>query len=124
MRKNLIKETIYSSDGLNHIRAGYYLSLVTNKISFTKDNKVKFNTYHFIWHLLIHIGKYFYYKSIFEKLPKFKKTIWIFDNLGLKKLPELKKKYYTYLDIFHKTQNIYQKIEQKEFWNKILYKGE
>jgi len=119
-RNQLITDTIGFADGMNHLRAGYYLEKTLSKINRDSYSNVKFSFRHFIWHILIHIGKYFYVKKIFEKLPKFKKTIWIFDNLKLKKLPEFQKRYYGFLDRFHNENKIEEKIKEQSFWERMI----
>ncbi len=119
-RQEIIVDTIGYSDGMNHIRAGYYLNKTLNKIKPNPNKKIKLNLSYLIWYYLVHIGKYFYKKEIFEKLPKFKKTIWIFDNLALKEIPEFKKKYFDYLDSFHEKNNIPEKIKSDKFWEELL----
>ncbi len=119
-REILTEETIGFADGLNHIRAGYYLEKSLSKTKPGSKPKVKFNASHFIWYCLVHIGKYFYSEKIFKTIPKLSKTIWIFENYKLKNLPNLKNKYFKYLDDFYKKNNINEKITTDEFWKQIL----
>ena len=119
-RQKFIVETVGYSDGMNHIRAGYYLKKTLDKTKPNSNPKVKLNFSYLMWYYLVHIGKYFYKKEIFRRLPKFKKTIWIFDNLELKEIPQLKQKYFRYLDIFHEKNNIPERIKLDKFWQEIL----
>lgn len=119
-RKQLITDTIGFADGMNHIRAGYFLKKTLSKINTESYSKVKFSWRHFMWYILVNGGKYFYIKKIFEKLPKFKKTIWIFDNLKLRKLSELQKQYYVFLDRFYNENKIDEKIKEQSFWEQII----
>lgn len=124
IRQSLIKETIHFDDGYNHIRAGCILSKVLKNIDPNPEKHVRFNINNYIWYILVHLGKHFYSKRLFEKLPKFKKTVWIFNNLKLKELHPTKEKYYRFLDKFHKKEKIPTRIKQEEFCNKIFVKDE
>jgi hypothetical protein len=116
-REGIIRDTIGFNDGLNHLRAGYYLGKTVQNINSVK--KVKFNLNHFKKYLLMEIGKYFYIKKIFAKLPKFKKTIWIFDNYKLKNLEKVKSRYYSYFDDFYKKNGLDKKISNKSIWKEL-----
>ncbi len=119
-RIQLIKDTIGFGDGLNHVRAGYYLGKVLPDIDKSGTKKIRFSFNHFIKYMLLEIGKYFYFRPLFRILPKFKKTIWIFERFRLKNIQILKNKYYPYLDQFHEQRNISTKINSEEFWNTII----
>lgn len=101
-RMEILKNVIGFADGLNHVRAGYYLSKTIEKIKPNKKKKIKLNLLYFTRYILLNIGKYFYHKTIFEKLPKLKKTIWIFEQYRLTNIEPLKKKYFPYISEFHK----------------------
>jgi hypothetical protein len=119
-RKKLTSETIGFADGMNHIRTSFYFGKMIEKVSVDTIPKVKINIKYMRWFYMIRIGKLFYCKNIFIRLPKFKKTIWVFENMYLKNIPILKKEYYVYLDEFHNRNNIPQKITSKEFWDEVL----
>jgi len=118
-RKKIFEDVIGFADGMNHIRAGYYLGKTVENIKAHNTN-VKFNLLFFIRYLLMSIGQFFYIKSIFIKLPKFKKTLWIFDRFKLKNIEPQKEKYFGYLEEFHLKNNIAEKIENEDFWKNIL----
>ncbi len=120
-RKEIIYNVIGFADGMNHIRAGYYLGKTVEKI-YSEENtkKVQFNFLFFIRYLLMIIGSVFYIKALFIKFPKFKKTVWIFDRHKLKNIDSLKIKYFIYLNNFHKKNNISEKIKTSAFWENIL----
>ena len=123
IRENLIKSVIGFSDGMNHIRTGYYLNKTIQKFmngSRSSPKRIKLNLRYFLMYLAMHIGKYFYSRPIFEKLPKFKKTIWIFERFRLKEFPKLKQRSDTCLDEFHEKHSIKTKITQQEFWDKLI----
>ena len=121
-RKEIFEYVIGFPDGYNHIRAGYYLAKTVKKIQQESNNrkKVKLNPLYFTRHVLTTIGKPFYNKTVFSKLPKFKKTVWVFERQDLKNFETLKQKYYKYLDNFHKKNNIPEKIKSEEFFEQIL----
>jgi|AntAceMinimDraft_17_1070374.scaffolds.fasta_scaffold00443_4 hypothetical protein len=118
-RAKIISQTIGYSDGLNHLRAGFYLKKTIAAIP-TKKVKVKLNLRYFIMYILLHVGQVFYNKKIFIKLPKFKKTVWLFERFKLKKFWILKEKYYRYLDEFYKKNSFNEKIKQNKFWEKLI----
>jgi len=121
IRNKLISDTIGFDDGLNHLRAGYYLQETIRSTDPDHRVKVRFSFRFFTMHLLMIFGKCFYHKTLFQNLPKFKKTIWIFENFRLKNIPELKKKYYPYLTAFYKQHHLPQKIENQTIWKEIIF---
>jgi len=64
------------------------------------------------------VGKIFYIRSLFLLLPKFKKTVWIFDRCNLKNISVLQNTYYPYLDEFYRENGLDSLESQKEFWKK------
>ncbi len=119
-REEIIKNVIGFADGYNHIRAGYYLAKVVNNIQPNINRKVKFNLLYFLRYVLMHLGDIFYVKSIFIKLPRFKKTLWIFERYKLRNIESLKQEYFVYLDKFYKKNNLSDKIKTEPFWKQIL----
>lgn len=119
-RKRLIADTIGFGDGLNHIRTGYWLGKVLNEITPSVRPRVKLNVKYFTWYLLMITGQLFYIRRVFKVLPKFKKTIWIFDRFRLKNIPLLKKSYWPQLDKFHMDNDVERSITRKEFWDKLF----
>lgn len=120
-RKQLIKDTIGFGDGLNHLRTGYYLKKVVQEIrSGGQAKRYRFSRKYFIRYAAIYITRFFYIRSLFSMLPKFKKTVWIFERYKLKKLPLLKDKYYKYLDEFYKKNSLKSKIENNSIWDEII----
>lgn len=119
-RVQIFENVIGFSDGMNHLRAGYYLRKTIEKIQTENKIKVQFNLLFFIRFLLMSIGGFFYIKSLFLKLPKFKKTIWIFDRYKLKNIDILKEKYFGYLNDFHDKNNLAKKIENTDFLENLF----
>ena len=119
-QKRLFREIIGWDDGLNHVRTGYYLKKVIDGIQPGTPKKVKLNFSHFLKYFLLHAGKYFYHKGLFLKLPKFRKTIWIFERFRLEGLEKLKNTYFGYLNSFYEKQDLKNKIENKAFWDNLF----
>lgn len=119
-RKQLIEDIIGFGDGLNHIRTGHYLAKVLKGIDPGQKPVVRIWLRHLLKYMLMHAGKYLYNRSIFLKLPKFRKTVWIFDRFRLKNLPAVKDKYYSFLDDFYMENDLPRKFKDDAFW-KGLY---
>jgi len=119
-RQRILENVIGFADGLNHIRAGYYLSKTVERIQQKNSKNVKIKVLYVLRFFLLHIGKYFYNKSLFLKLPRFKKTIWIFERYKLNDFNNNKQVAYKYLDDFHEKNAIRLKIGDKEFWKNLL----
>jgi hypothetical protein len=120
-RQELIRNTIGYGDGFNHVRAGYYLEKALQKVR-RNEKKHIFSFSHFIKYILLHIGKYFYIKPIFEKLPKFKKTIWVFDRYRLSNLEKLQKQYWPYLEKFYRKHKIAEKYRDGSLAKTLIEK--
>ncbi len=118
-RSRLIKDTVGFGDGLNHLRASYYLKNVLEEIKPGK-RPVKISLKFLIMFLLMETGKYFYVKSIFLKLPRFKKTTWIFDNFRLKKIPDTLRRYSKYLDDFYKQKKLDEIVNNQDKFNRFM----
>lgn len=118
-RKQLIKDTIGFDDGLNHLRAGFYLKKITEETK-AYDSKVSFSFRFFKMFILMQIGRLFYNKRIFLKLPKFRKTVWIFDKYKLKNIYKLKPRYDSFLDDFYKKNQLDKQIKNNNIWHKII----
>lgn len=116
-RHKLVSDTIGYSDGLNHLRAVYYFSKSLNKPHSTRTPKL--NLRHLRLYYLMHWGKYFYRKAIFEKLPYFRKTIYVFESMNLDDLESRKDEYYESLDRFYAEKNI-DKAIRNEDWSQIF----
>lgn len=117
LRKKNIEESIGYADGLNHLRAAYYLNESLLK-SRQKLKKPHFRLRFYLRSLSQHVGRRFYIRPLFLLLPKFKKTVWIFDRCNLENISVLKNRYYPYLDEFYTKNGLADMDSQKEFWNK------
>jgi surface carbohydrate biosynthesis protein len=116
-RNDIIKNSIGFDDGFNHLRIikSFKPYLKTAK----KPDKIKINWRFFRLYLLLHLGKNFYKKSIYEKLPKFKKTIWVFENQKLEKIRSSKEKNFKDLDDFYTKNQITTISEIERFIEKL-----
>jgi len=103
-REQLIQDTIGFGDGLNHMRAASYFSKSLSKGN--NQKKPKLNWRHIRLYYLMHLGKYFYNKQLFQNLPFFKKTIYVFENRGLPGFNGLKENYFQKIKLFHRERNI------------------
>jgi len=118
-REELIKNTIGFGDGYNHIRAGFYFKNILDHID-RNQKKHLFSFSHFIKYILLHLGKNFYIKSIFEDLPKFKKTIWIFERFRLSNVENLKLQYWSYFDDFYEKNNIIRRYREGTLFKNLI----
>lgn len=116
-RNNIIKNSIGYDDGFNHLRVIKAFKPYLNNLNSPK--KIQLNWKFLRLYLLLHIGKLFYFKVIFEKLPKFKKTIWIFENYKLKKIRHSREKVYKDLDQFYLQNKISTISEIEQFIEKL-----
>jgi surface carbohydrate biosynthesis protein len=117
-RKKIIQNSIGFSDGLNHLRAAYYFQPFLDA---SQNNKIKppINLKFLKLYCFLQLGKLFYTRSLFEKIPKLKKNIWAMENYRLSKVKELKTSTYNQLDTFYKKNNLTQKLSTLEFWEKL-----
>lgn len=108
-RGKLISDTIGFSDGFNHIRTGFYLRKAIEEGRF-KPKKYQFKLKFLFRYLLIYVGKYFYNKTVFFKLPKFKKSIWILERYKLERVRHFRNEYWPYLENFYKNHKIEERF--------------
>lgn len=112
-RKNIIKNSIGFDDGFNHLRVIKFIKPFLSRVK--SPLKVELNWRFLKFYLLLHFGKYFYSKRIFENLPKLKKTIWIFENYNLKSIKSKKTKVFQDLDEFYRVNNLNSYSEINKF---------
>jgi hypothetical protein len=67
----------------------------------------------------LHVGKYFYIPKLFKRLPKLKKTVWVFENYSLDKIKNQKKDVYRDLDSFYSKHNLDSKIINGSIWDEL-----
>lgn len=119
-RETIIRNTIGYGDGFNHARAAYYLKKVLEKPA--EKPRFRFNPGYFTMYALLHLGKYFYKRWLFMILPKFKKTVWIFEKYKLAGISQLKKKYTFFLERFYAKNQVDERLQQDTFFNDIMEK--
>ena len=121
MRKELIRDIIGFGDGMNHIRASYYLQQTIGKAKLKIQNsKFKIIVWHWLVYSLIRIAGPFYNRAVYSKLWKFKKHLWVFENYKMEKLHNLYEKYIPFYDEFYQENDIIQKFKNKSLFNDSL----
>ncbi|MFY0690143.1 MAG: hypothetical protein JXQ90_23420 [Cyclobacteriaceae bacterium] len=103
-RRDEINKSIGWSDGKNHLRAFFYFA--NTVLGWNKSIIFGINWKHLRLYLLMNIGQYFYNKRLFKKLPKFKKTIYVFENRSMEGYHQRKNEYYSDLKDFHKKHDV------------------
>ena len=107
-RQEVVAYTIGCNDGLNHVRAAWYLE----KTMYFRKGKYQFMTF------LMRAGALVYYRPLFLSLPKFKKTTWIFDNFRLKNAEYRKQEYLHQLPEFYKNLISGATIRKEQLYDK------
>jgi len=81
-RAEVIRESIGFADGLNHLRAGRAIADSIHKMA-EPVIRPRISPYFLRLYLLLHVGKWFFNRWLFSRLPKFKKTVWVFEERKL-----------------------------------------
>jgi len=118
-RNKIIADAIGYGDGFNHIRTAYYLKKSLDNID-TKSRIPKLSWRYFSMYILMQMGKLFYIRSIFRLLPKFKKTLWVFDRRKLKNIPVLQKKYQLFMEEFYQKHNIGKRFKEGSLFEELI----
>jgi hypothetical protein len=120
-REQIYKETIGFADGMNHIRAGYYLKKTLESVrpGEGKTKGIAFSLKYGFMYSLLMTGKYFYIKDFFLRLPKFKKTVWMFEKWRLKNVRTLQHHYKKFLDRFYIEKKISEKVRSNKIWDEL-----
>lgn len=120
-RHDIFRETIGFADGMNHLRAGFYLGKVLSEINPGEGKKrtVKFSRRYRFMYFLLMTGRFFYIRSLFLKLPKFRKTVWMFEKWRLENVRKLQMHYKPFLDRFYSEKNISEKVKSNELWKEL-----
>lgn len=113
-RQTLIKDSIGFNDGKNHLRA--MVKFKDTLLEKPLKKNFSLNLRHLRLYLLMHLGRHFYYKSLFLRLPKFKKTVYVFENRKMPGFIDRKKECFAALDRFYKEQGIDRKLKNNN-WN-------
>jgi len=117
-RQEILSDAIGFADGLNHLRAVKAFLPFLNKHKKTTTNPV-FNWTFFRRYVLLHVGKYFFHEALFKRLPKFKKTVWLYKNRTLHEINDLKPQLYHDLDAFYERKGLNKKIESGAIWQEL-----
>lgn len=121
IRDKIIIDCIGFSDGMNHVRAAYYLQKAILKSKQTKkDVSYQFNPKHYLMYVLIILGKLFFYKKLYSLFPKTRKFIWVFEQYTLKKTYDLLHKYAPQLDDFYAKNNIQERLDKGLLFKELL----
>ncbi len=120
-RKQIYKETIGFADGMNHIRAGYFLMKSLEDIvpEEGKDRSINFSFKYWFMYFLLMTGRFFYQKNLFLKLPKFRKTVWMFEKWRLENVRRLQSHYKKYLDRFYKKHSVSERVRDNSIWDEL-----
>ncbi len=120
-RTEILKNTIGSDDGMNHMRAGYYLEKALKDIEpgEGKSRKITFKFKFWFMRFLLVTGSFLYIKKLFLILPKFKKTVWMFDTWKLRNLSLLQKRYGPYMKSFYRKNKISEKYSEGRLWESL-----
>ncbi len=119
-RKELVRNIAGFGDGLNHIRASYYLNKTIEKLKIKSAPEYKFNFLYFLYHIFTITGGLFYIRSFYRKLYKFNKHLWVFENYKMKEIESLYSYYYPFLEEFYKKNEIKDKFEKGDLFNSIF----
>ncbi len=118
LREKAIEDSIGFGDGKNHLRVAYHFrKSIPEK---HQSRKVPLNLRHLRLFLLMHLGRFFYNRALFMRLPKFKKTLYVFENRLMPGFEERKKACYDFLEQFHKKEGIDAELEMNN-WSKFKY---
>lgn len=120
-RRQIINSVIGFSDGLNHARAGIYLRQVLATIEAGKTKRAKRSLLFFFRYLLITVLRPFYVRSLFLKIPKLKKAVWIFDNWRMDRFEAFRRFCYPHLERVHKKWNLQEIIRDESKTQKFLH---
>ncbi len=112
-RVQAVKNSIGYSDGLNHLRALYYFR--ESLPSYHKQRNLSLSLRHLRLYILMHLGRLLYSKQLFKKMPKFRKTIYVFENRTMPGLEERKHQVYSDLNDFHKNLGITEKLKENDW---------
>jgi surface carbohydrate biosynthesis protein len=117
-RNQIIENSIGFADGLNHLRCAKGFKPYLDSLE-PSNLKTSFNGKFLRLYLLLHIGKYFYIPWLFKRLPKLKKTVWVFENYNLEKIKNSRAHNFKLLDHFYELNNLKDQVKNNEIWEKL-----
>jgi hypothetical protein len=112
-RTSLMNAAIGFHDGFNHLRTLYYFRHSIPQVSAKKE--IPLNWRHLRLYLLMHVGRFFYHKKLFLKLPGFRKSIYVFENRNLPHFEKRKEKVYSALRGFHQKMKISPFLDENKW---------
>ncbi len=122
-RSKIITNSIGVADGFNHIRSAYYFKQSLDNIKLNERiQKVKIGAYFTLFYYFYHLFKYVYHRPLFAKIPKLKKTLFIFEKWALPDLKQRKESIRTYMGSFYKKKGILPVQSQEDSWWKRFFK--
>jgi hypothetical protein len=123
-RNSKLENSYGYTDGMNHIRTGFYFEKMLKKIEKDKPEfRPLFSLKYTLMWLAMSLGKYFYNRKVFAMLPKFKKTIWIFERNKMWLLEDYKKQYALFMKKFYEKNNLDERIKNRALFNEIIDTG-
>ncbi|MCC5929694.1 MAG: hypothetical protein JJU28_10645 [Cyclobacteriaceae bacterium] len=118
-RQQLITDTIGWGDGFNHIRTAYFVEKTLEQLPGGSASKPRFSLKYAWMYVLMELGKYFYIRIVFIRLPKFKKTIWIFEKFRLRNIPVLQARYTQFMEDFYSKHRIADKYRKGSLYAEL-----
>jgi surface carbohydrate biosynthesis protein len=106
LRARLLEESVGHGDGLNHIRASYYLNRVIEGLKDRPGPRYRFSLRELFFHLFTTVGGTFYVYSLYRHLYKLKKHLWVFENHRMKELDLLYDRYSRFMETFYRIHRI------------------
>lgn len=100
-REEIIKNSIGFADGMNHIRAGFFLKKVINSNLVDRKRKFRFVPIYFLYHIFSKIGSIQGFIWPLNKLSKIQKHHWVFENYFMRNIERLYVNYSLFLEKFH-----------------------
>ena len=117
-QKEATKDSIGYFDGFNHLRTAFYFS--KNFPKKHKEIKIRFSFRQLRLFLIMHFGKFFYFKKIFLLVPKLRKVIYVYENRNLPGFEERRKVAYGDLKKFHIKNGLYKALSNHD-WKSTFY---
>lgn len=117
LRQEILANAIGYTDGLNHVRAGFYLKKVVDELN-KKERETphtKLNMKHLFYHLLIRVGLIVYNRSLFSQWKWASKFIWLFEEYTLVNAKRLQAEYNSYLEPLYKKLEIAHREDLEQF---------
>jgi len=119
IRRLIVSESIGTDDGLNHVRSAYFLSHALDKHS--TASQIKIGWYFTLFYYFYQLFKFVYHRGLFSRMPKLRKTVFIFEKWKLTKLYTRKQELKSYLDTFYQTHEVNTSaVEDTGWWFRLF----